>query len=842
MIIEADFDEAKQSQLPAVELLINMGYVYLPREQVMASRGGNAARFILKDIAYEKLREINSYEYKGEIYKFTDKNIKDAVDELDNIQLEGLIDTSKAVYDMIMRTGGKTITEVVDGKKTSQNFRFIDFDNPANNIFHVSVEFEASGKGDIRPDIVCFINGIPFVVIENKKSSVDIKDAITQMHRNQQPEHCPRLFIYPQLLIGANKYKFQYGTTGTPGKFYTAWKEKGLAEEGVTDKKQLELDKQARQAVEDRAKELIARPIGQEIYAQILRDLNGATKNHTQVLDRLPTEQDKGIVSLLEPARLFELTRNFILYDAGIKKVPRYQQFFAVNKILRQIESEEPGKTGARRKGGIVWHTQGSGKSLTMVMFVKALIEKKEIDNPRIIIVTDRRDLNKQIADTFRDCKLKKKVYSPKSGRDLLRQIKNKSTDVITVLVHKFESARYSRADFSDPDKNIFVLIDEAHRTQGGEANLEMNRTIPNACFIAFTGTPLLKEEKSQQKFGEFIDKYTIDDALADKVILPLVYEGRYTQMKQDREKIDKKVDRVLDGLKTEHKKILQGKVSDAIIKNNPNRITEIAYDIEQHFIANFQGTGLKGQVVSPSKFSAVLFQEYFAKSGKLNTAVVISDVGSKEEDEEDDHRKPVLDFLKQKKHEYKSLESYERHVIDSFKNNPDGVELIIVVDKLLTGFDAPRNTALYLAKDLRDHNLLQAIARVNRLFEAKQTPKTSGFIIDYSENAKNLDTAMKLFGNYDDDDVKSALIDVNEKIHELEKSYDMLHEIFKDLKGTRDDEAYIQKLFEEPERELFYKAVNEFIKLFNECLALREFANEFKDLDVYKNELEKIR
>lgn len=840
MIIEADFDEAKQSQLPAVELLLNMGYKYLTREQIMASRAGNVSRFILKDIAFNKLREINSYKHKGETYRFNDKNIKDAIDELDNIQMEGLIDTSKAVYDMIMRTGGKTIVEVVDGKKTSQNFRFIDFDKPKNNIFHVSVEFIASGKGDIRPDIVCFVNGIPFVVIENKKSSVEVKDAVKQMYRNQQGEYCPRLFVYPQLLIATNKSKLYYGTTGTPIKFYTIWREKSLEE--AEGKKQIELDKKARVLIDNKAKKLISRPINKDVYRQILIDLNGATKNHQQVIDRKKiSEQDRGIVSLLEPARLFELTRNYILYDAGIKKVPRYQQFFAVNKILRKIEVEEQFKTGPRRKGGIVWHTQGSGKSLTMVMFVKALIDNSKIDNPRIIIVTDRRDLNKQISDTFRACKLKKKVYSPKSGKDLLKQIKNKSTDVVTVLVHKFESARYFRADFSDDDKNIFVLIDEAHRTQGGEANLEMNRTIPNACFIAFTGTPLLKEEKSQKKFGDFIDKYTIDDALADKVILPLVYEGRYTQMTQDRKKIDKKVDRVLDGLKEGHKRALQGKISDAIIKNNPNRITEIAFDIEGHFIANFQGTGLKGQVVAPSKFSAVLFQEYFNKSGKLNTAVIISDVGSKDEDEEDDHRKPVIDFIKKKKHEHGGLESYEKQVIESFKNNPDGVELIIVVDKLLTGFDAPRNTALYLAKDLRDHNLLQAIARVNRLFETKQTPKTSGFIIDYSENAKNLDTAMKLFGNYDDDDVKSALIDVSAKINELEKSYDMLHEIFKDLKGSRDDEAYIQKLSENPDRDVFYKAVNKFIKLFNECLALREFANEFKNLDVYKKELKKF-
>ncbi len=217
--------------------------------------------------------------------------------------------------------------------------------------------------------------------------------------------------------------------------------------------------------------------------------------------------------------------------------------------MLARVEEEETTEQGiTRRKGGLVWHTQGSGKSLTMVMFVKALIEDPKIKNPRVIIVTDRKDLDKQIKDTFKNCNLKKEVIQATSGQDLLDKIKSKDLSVVTTLVQKFETARSKNMGFVDTDKNIFVLIDEAHRSQGGMANFEMNRIIPNACYIGFTGTPLMKDKKeSWRKFGGYIDKYTIDDALADNVVLPLIYEGRYVDLVENVEQIDRQVERVIE-------------------------------------------------------------------------------------------------------------------------------------------------------------------------------------------------------------------------------------------------------------------------------------------------------
>lgn len=831
-IIKANFDEARQSQLPFVEMLINLGYEYLSCERVSQLRGDDSTQFLLKDIATEALMDINAYEHQGKKYKFNEKDVLDAIEELENIPFEGLIDTSRDVYNMIMpTTGGKTIKVFHGGKNVSKSFRYIDFVDPRKNQYHVTVEYGASGKGNIRPDIVCFVNGIPFAVIENKKSSVDVHEAVSQIERNQQAEYCPKFYVYPQLLVATNGKEMRYGTTGTQAKFYATWQEKEVFSDEL----------------EASAQNIIKPPIDPEIYAQLCKDLNGSTLNHQQITHRLTTKQDLDVVSLFDRYRLLDLTKNFIIYDAGIKKIMRYQQYFAIKKMLDRIVIDEDDPHVKKRDGGLVWHTQGSGKSLTMVMFVKALIEHPHIQNPRIVIITDRKDLDKQISGTFKNCGLKKEVIRTTSSKQLLKLIQDKDLNVITTLVQKFDALGKRSSRFQDDDKNIFVLVDEAHRTQGGMANFEMNRALPNACYIGFTGTPLLKKDReSWKKFGSYIDKYTIDDALKDKIVLPLIYEGRYVDLVENREQIDRRVENLTQDLDEKTKKELQKLINTKIIKDNPQRIFDIADNVERHYLDQFKGSGLKAQIVAPSKFSAVLFQKYFENTGKINTALVISDENGIVADD-DMHKKEVIDYLEKNKNRYRSLESYEKDVIDSFKHNDDGVEILIVVDKLLTGFDAPRNTVLYLAKDLKDHNLLQAIARVNRLFENKQLPKTAGYIIDYSENAKNLDVAMKLFGNYEEDDVKGTLIDVKEKVQELEQSYAWVHDFFKEIKNREDDEEYLKLLggqnSEDGEqlRRSFYEALNEFLRNFNECLALQGFVDEFKHIDVYKREIKKL-
>lgn len=827
MLKNVDFDEAKQSQLPLVELLINLGYTYVSRAEASRQRSDDTTKFLLGDTARAALMRINGYEYDSRQVKFSELDVAKVVDELESTRLEGLLDTSKDIFHAIMpKIGGKTIEVYRDGRYESKSFRFIDFENIHNNDFQVTVEYKVTGKETIRCDVVCFVNGIPFAIIENKKSSVGVDKAIAQLRRYQTPEYAPKLFIYPQLLIASNTNEFLYGTTGTPAKFYASWRERDET-----------LEQQ-----DAKLHAIIGKQINEPTYIELLQDLNGYTKGRTQLLQRTISPQDRGAYSILRPERLLDIGKNFVFYDGMHKKVARYQQYFAIHKMLQRVGQREVSDNGKqKRRGGVVWHTQGSGKSLTMVLFVRALIENPSIVNPRVIIVTDRKDLDRQIKNTFKNAGLKKKVRQATSGEDLLRLIRTQDSAVITTLVHKFQSAGNKRADFIDTDENIFVLVDEAHRTQGGEANLEMLRTIPNACYIAFTGTPLLKDEKTRNKFGDFIDQYTIDDALTDKIVLPLIYEGCYVPLTQDEEQIDRRADRVSEDLSAKQRYALHKGVQRKAMAENPDRIAEICHDIQKHFVARFQGKGLKAQVVAPSKFAALEMKKFFDAQGKIQTALVISDENG-EIPEDDEHKQEIAAYLKDIKANYTNLQKYEESVIGDFKDNPSGVEILIVVDKLLTGFDAPCNTVLYLARELKDHNLLQAIARVNRLYENPDFPKTSGFIIDYSENAQNIHTAMQLFGNYDAADVRHALIDVSEKIHELEQAYGQLSDIFNGV--ARDDQALLEHLRDDPARVQFGDRVNQFMTVFNECLSLKDFAEKFDDntIDLYKDEVKKFQ
>ncbi|MDQ5932199.1 MAG: type restriction enzyme subunit [Patescibacteria group bacterium] len=818
-----DFDEAKQSQLPLVELLVNMGYIYLSREEALTQRGGDTSKFILHDIARQSLMSINSYETSGQELKFSEADVAGVVEELESIRLEGLIDTSKEISHMIMpKIGGKTIEVFADGRRESRSFRYIDFsDGGKNNQFHVTVEYKVTGKETIRCDVVCFVNGIPLAVIENKKSGVDIQKAIAQLARYQSPEHVPKLFTYAQLLVAANGANWLYGTTGTPAKFYANWREKDISDDELRAK----------------VSNVIAKPIDTKVYAQLLKDLNGYTHGREQLLERHISEQDIGAYSMLRPERLLDIAKNYVFYDGPIKKVARYQQYFAIHKMLRRIHERD----GSKRRGGIVWHTQGSGKSLTMVMFIRALVEDPGIENPRVVVVTDRKDLDRQIRDTLRNAGLKKKIIQAQSGQHLLQMIKDKESGVITTLVQKFGAAANAIKKFTDDDPNIFVLVDEAHRSHGRasksvavNASEEMKKVIPNASFIAFTGTPLLKDEKSQHTWGNFIDKYTIDDALQDKIVLPLIYEGRYIPLHDDAVQIDRRYDRVSEDLTNKQKYILQKRVEKKVVTENPDRIREICYDVQKHYTERFQGTGLKAQLVAPSKYAALVMQKFFEREGKIQTALVVSDENG-EIPEDNENRQEVADFLKQVKANHQSLQKYEEAVIESFTHSPEGIEIVIVVDKLLTGFDAPRNTVLYLAKELKDHNLLQAIARVNRLFDNENpvAAKTSGFIIDYSENAVNIHTAMELFGNYEPGDVESALIDVDQKVRELEAKYGELTKLFEGVPA--DSTAMIERLRDDPTRVTFNDTMNQFLDVFAECLSLESFADKFGEDDIRK-------
>lgn len=799
-----DFDEASMSQIPALLELVNLGYAYLPRSEVSRLREGHS-QYVLRDIAFMALRGINDS-------RISDKSIRDAVFESEQFDMgRGVFGASEDVFSLML--AGRAVAELVDGRRASPQMKFVDFKEPRKNRFHVCAEFELSEGHDRRPDIVLFVNGFPFAVIENKKEAVKVDEAVSQLLRNQGRTDTPKFFLFPQILVATNVRELKYGTMLTPARFYSHWKEKDA------DQKAYDAEVAA----------LINQSVDPEMVNRIASDL--IRSNYAQIPNRAVTNQDRGIYSLLRPERLLDLTRNFILYDGGIKKIARYPQYFAIKKTLAKMKTfDERG----RRRGGLIWHTQGTGKSLTMVMLVKCLIDDPDFVLPRVLVVTDRRDLDKQISDTFAACNIKKDVKRTTSAKQLLRLIKEKDQRVITAVIHKFEASKAGR-DFVDDDPNVFVLIDEAHRSQAGSANIELNLVLPKACQIAFTGTPLMRDEKktSAQKFGGIIDAYTISEAEADGVVLPLIYQPRFVEQRVQQELLDRFYEQITQDLTDAQKKDLQQKFnSSQIVEETSQRIETIALDILEHYRA-FADTGLKAQVVAPSKYAAVMFMKAFELQDRVPAEVIISDTADKEEDDKlPEHKKLVAEWLANEKHKHgSSLETREKNLIRDFKDNPGGVRMLIVVDKLLTGFDAPRNTFLYLAKQVKDHNLLQAIARVNRLFEGDEgrEAKVNGFVIDYSKNAKNLYDAMELFSHFDPEDIERALLNSEEKIRDLERVYQELHSIFNAVRNKSDTEAYVRVLEADVEtREHFYELVNELIKQFSTCRMLYDFTQKF--------------
>lgn len=804
----ATYTEYNDSQQPALSLLQKMGWQYLSQQEVFQAREEMQTNVLLDQILVEQLSKINKFEYKGEAYPFSTGSIQGALNALKNVPNEGLVQTNERVYDLL--TLGKSFNETVQGDRKAYTIKFIDWEQPQNNVFHVCEEFEVEGiQGKKRPDIVLFVNGIPFVVIENKRrdKSDSLEEAVSQQLRNQkEKEGISKLFYYTQVLLAMQPNEVKYAATGTPAKFWSIWKE-------------------------DNEKEV----------EKLLRK---KTK-HTPAEQRLVTEQDKTLLALCSPNRLLDLVYKYMVFDGPDKKICRYQQYFAVQDTITRVKQRN--KEG-NRQGGVIWHTTGSGKSLTMVMLSKALALEASIESPRVIIVTDRISLDKQIFKTFVNCG--KQVKKAKSGNDLVELLQDNGNEIITTIIDKFEIAT-KRAAFKDESQNIFVLVDESHRSQYGSAHANMKRIVPNASYIGFTGTPLMKTQKSTaRKFGGFIHKYTIDQAVKDGSVLPLLYEGRSAKLSINKKQIDKGFERLAAPLNEEARKDLKKKfASIGKIYESDHVIEEIAYDISKHFTENWKGTGFKAQLAVPRIDTAIKYQKYFESqtddSLKINTRVVFTPPDSRQNNDDvwSESTSASRTYWEQLMKRFNDQEAYENHVISKFKEEDDQVEIIIVVSKLLTGFDAPRNTVLYLAKPLVAHNLLQAIARVNRLFEGKEY----GHIIDYVGILGKLDEALTEYSaleDFDEQDLENTVIDVKEEIRKLPVRHAEVWDIFKGVYDKNDLEALERHISEKDLRDQFYDRVSAFARVLQTALASDEFYAEFttEQIGFYKSELKKFQ
>ncbi len=799
------YNEKIVSQQPAIDLLKKMGYTYISPTQCLEQRG-NKYNVILKDILRQQLIKINSYKFANKENKFSLNNIEKAITDLDEPLIEGLVRTNEKIYNYLLY-GKSYVENVGNGKNLSFNLKYIDWDNFENNVFHITEEFSVelqnentnhtTEKFDInkinttknaRPDIVLFINGIPFGVIECKSPYISVEQAVEQNIRNQKSEYIPQLFKFAQILMATNKNSVKYATCGTPKKFWSVWKE------------------------------------------QDNHFLNAKLENY--VTDRQPTTQDKNIIALFSKERVEKIIRYFILYDANVKKICRYQQFFAINEVIKNINKS---KNDNNYEGGFIWHTQGSGKSLTMVMLTKYLLMEMSNIKPRVIIVTDRKELDRQISTTFAHTGLK--PANATTSKNLIELIEKNRADIITTIINKFDIVEKSNVKIDC--KNIFILIDESHRSNYGELSIKMRTVFPNACYIGFTGTPLMKDEKTSNRFGKLIHKYTIKDGVDDNAIVPLIYEGRAVIQDVDEKNIDLWFEERSKRCTEKQKKDLKNKWSRLQKLNSSSaRINMIALDINNHFITTIKETGFKAMLATSCKKDAIRYLEAFEEMGDLNCSTIISrpDMIEDEEDINEASDNQVLNFWTKMMKLYGNEDKYEEIIKNKFCNGD--IDILIVCSKLLTGFDAPICQVLYIDKELKEHSLLQAIARTNRLRDGKDY----GLIIDYRQLIKKLDDAMQIYSgagleNFESSDLKNTITDIIEIINKIRACNESLEDLFINLKNKQDVEEIEVSLADEEKRETFYKLLCNLGKYLNIVLN-----SEKLYISVDKDEIKKYK
>jgi type I restriction enzyme R subunit len=756
--------EYNQCQRPAWELLRDhLGYEYADGESAafMATRESEAEP-LLVDRLTRKLKEINP--------GLTEDGARQAIAALKQPLAAGLIDANETCYRLLSRW--VTVEETVPGGREPRSVRFFDFDNPENNEFLVVEEFWMKGpRWRRRLDLVVFVNGIPVVAAECKDPADPhgMSKAVGDLLAYQKPdEGVVRLFHTVQLCVGLKRNDARYGAVCTPLNRYAVWKS----------------------------------------YYPVTK------QEWERRLAREPTEQDRLLVGMLAKATLLDLIRNFVVFDRQggklVKKVARYQQYEAVNEAIRRVTDPpaELAKAPLSDRGGIVWHTQGSGKSLSMLWLCMKLRRLKELENPTLLIVTDRRDLDRQIHETFKYCGFENPVRAKRVTH--LRKLLNGATgQTVMATVQKFRDdvdiSRGSRHPVLSNAENVFVLVDEAHRSEYGQFNAHLRRALPNACLMAFTGTPI---RKTEAKFGSYIHKYTMPQSVEDGATVPILYESRLPELAVWGKRIDPLFKAAFGDLTEEQqRKLAQQEVTERKIAESAiDRMEMIAADIAKHFKENFEPDGFKAQVAACSQKAAGMYYEELSKYFPDQVALLISDPATKDS-ELWELKKPFED---------------EDAVIDQFKEEDvNKLAIIVVHNKYLTGFDAPIERVLYLDRSLggpgTEHTLLQAIARVNRPLPEKD--KQWGLVVDYWGVSAFLDKALAAFG---DDLAPEQVLEKRDNESAFQTLKQRRADVFGmfDASFTRDDiEPWILSLEDEDRRAIFQSRYRAFYKALEQLL-----------------------
>lgn len=791
----------RRTQKRVVDLFRNeLGYDYLGNWIDRADKIGRPNR----NIEDEYLRPF--LERKGYSPELITRAIQQLTKDASD-QSRSLYDTNRAVYDLL-RYGVKVKADVGEQTRTVW---LIDWANPDANHFAIAEEVAVKPAGDKsfgkRPDVVIYVNGIALGVLELKRSTVSVSQGIRQSLDNQKPVFIQPFFTTMQLIMAGNDTEgLRYGVIETPEKYWLTWKEEGGPENSL----------------------------------------------------------DRALVQLCAKPRFLELIHDYLVFDAGVKKTCRHNQYFGVRAAQDHIR---------RREGGIIWHTQGSGKSLTMVWLAKWI--RENVPDSRVVVITDRTELDEQIEKVFNG--VNEEILRTKSGADLIARLNDTNPWLLCSLIHKFGGKEDSEADVEGyvedlksalpkdfrAKGDIFVFVDECHRTQSGDLHKAMKTILPSAMFIGFTGTPLLKADKqtSLEVFGPYIHTYKFDEAVSDGVVLDLRYEARdIDQNITSQAKIDKWFEAKTKGLTDMAKAQLKKRWGTLQkVLSSQSRLEKIVADIlmDMETRDRLQSGRGNAMLVSSSIYQACKFYELFDKADLVGKcAIVTSYKPSSNDIKGEESGEGLTERLRQYEIYNKMLggkepEAFEKEAKRKFIDEPGQMKLLIVVDKLLTGFDAPSATYLYIDKKMQDHGLFQAICRVNRL---DGDDKEYGYIIDYKDLFKSLETSIKdytaeVFDGYDKADVAGLLSDRLEKARErLDEALEAVRALCEPVEPPRDTLAY-QRFFcakdtadknalkeNEPKRLTLYRLVASLLR------AYADVANEMSEAGYSEDEVASIK
>lgn len=780
-------DENDKVEQPALQQLQKLGWTYvsgLELAPLASAEDSPNRRDYLRDVVLvnrleASLRKLNPW--------ISEENLRKVMREITHPIHAGLMEYNHAIYQMLVNY--LSVEQDLGKGRKGQTVRIIDFDEASNNDFLCTnqVKYEGAHQ-NIFPDIVCYVNGLPLAVIECKSPYITdpMAEGIDQLRRYanlREPasdEGMSKLFWYNQLMVSTCRDQCRVGTISSLSQHYSEWKDAWP----MTD--------------EDIRASLASVETNQVSDHPAAEYTSKTSLSQNETAEHDITPQARLLAGMFSPATFLDLMQNFTLYEAVdgrlIKKVARYQQFRAVNKVIERLHSADTRKD----KSGVIWHTQGSGKSLTMVMLAVKMRRDPELQQYKLVFITDRNQLDQQLSATFREAQ-NETIHNANSVNDLRELLRSDTSDIVTATVQKFRDAEAEAAS-DDPSKSftdlntsdkVIVLADEAHRTQFGNLAATITAALPNAPRIGFTGTPLLESQKMDQAFGGYIDQYKINEAVDDGATIPIIYEGRQVETDVVGDSLDALFDEYFHDYSDEDKREIRKKYGvERAVREAPARIRWVCIDLLKHYRSKIQPEGFKAMIVVGSRHAATLYKKTLDELEAPPSEVIIS--GSHND-------KAYIAKYTDKAHQTKVIKDFTKPLSE------DPTAFLIVKDMLLTGFDAPILQVMYIDRNLKDHTLMQAIARVNRTYKDKQR----GYVMDYFGLSTQLNDALKA---YSSDDIEGAYYTLKDEIPKLKAAHTRVAALFSAVK-TRSVDDYVLTLKSEERRQLFDMAFKQFAR-----------------------------